>query len=684
MGKDSEQSHDAGEQRSKADSRQRIQKVDTKLMSTSPSSPDVETAMRLARGGKTSAPRITLLVYHREGVEMLALAEGQKLEIGRDPAVDLSIRDQSLSRRHTRLEVINGEAWIEDLGSTNGTKVNGQRVDRARLGVEDEATMGSVTASIHMLAPMDARVYGLENHDRFLTLVEDEVVRSRTFGRPFALLMLRASDRRSAVARRTPRLRQHLREVDRLALYSPDTFELLVLEATREEALKVAKALTHLDAKDASSEAPLVCGVALYPESGTSANELIDLCRAALRRATAEKPVAVATPAQQRSWEDRPPVLEGGAPVVATPVMRRIYDTIDRLAKSVIPVLLIGETGTGKEVVARAIHERGPRAKKRMACINCGAIPATLVESVLFGHERGAFTGASQQSKGLFEEADGGSVLLDEVGELTPSAQATLLRVLEEKRISRVGSNREIPVDVRIIAATHRDLEAMCDEGRFRWDLLYRLNAMTLNIPPLRERPEEIPMLAELFVAQAARANACTIEGIEPEALRLLHRYPWPGNVRELRNAIERAVVISRSAKVSPEDLPQRIAQLAEPATGADSHVGQVVPMRREPAERTGAEMPVVASDTNGDEGTAADTADEFSTTPPTLTDAETDFRSAMQRYEAQLIVDALRESGWNRTAAARRLQMPVRTLSHKIRQHGIKKLGYALDGDEE
>jgi DNA-binding NtrC family response regulator len=317
--------------------------------------------------------------------------------------------------------------------------------------------------------------------------------------------------------------------------------------------------------------------------------------------------------------------------------MRRLYETVDRLATSVIPVLLLGETGSGKEVLARALHERGPRRGKPLACINCGAIPATLIESVLFGHERGAFTGATGQARGLFEEADGGSILLDEVGELSPSAQAALLRVLETKQVRRVGASHDVPVDVRVIAATHRDLEAMTRTGAFRADLLYRLNAMILEIPPLRERPEEINPLVELFIAQANAANGREVRTIDDEARRVLHRYPWPGNLRELRNTIERAVVIAASPEITVADLPRKVRELA----GA---------------------------------GRAAEPGPEAAGT--------LDLRAGVQRYEEQAILEALRQAGGNRTEAARRLGVPVRTLSHKIRQHGIRKLGFGV-GDE-
>jgi len=216
-------------------------------------------------------------------------------------------------------------------------------------------------------------------------------------------------------------------------------------------------------------------------------------------------------------------------------------------------------TGTGKEVLARLIHEGGPRRDKPLVAVNCGAIPAELLESTLFGHERGAFTGAGQQQKGLFEAADGGTIMLDEVGELPAAAQVALLRVLEEKRVRRVGATREIEVDVRVIAATHRDLEAMVEARSFRRDLFYRLNGVDVTLPPLRARREDIAPLAERFLKKAAKANGREVRSIAPEAMVLLKEYGWPGNVRELRNAVERAVVIAEAARLL--DMPLRTLQ---------------------------------------------------------------------------------------------------------------------------
>jgi DNA-binding NtrC family response regulator len=289
-------------------------------------------------------------------------------------------------------------------------------------------------------------------------------------------------------------------------------------------------------------------------------------------------------------------------------------------------VLIQGETGAGTELVAQAIHDAGPRRRRPLRSLNCGAIPPSLLESALFGHERGAFTGADRQSRGVFEEADGGTLLLDEIGELSGPAQAALLRVLETQRFCRVGSSREIRVDVRVIAATHQDLEEMVHAGRFRADLLYRLNTMVIHVPPLRERPEEILPLAERFARRTSQASRRRTVRFDPAATAALRVYRWPGNVRELRNAIERAVILAVDDLITVEELPDRVRSTAP--------------------------------------------------TPPAATPAglPPDIRGTLDQVEAQLLLDALMANDWNQSRTAAALGMPRRTLVYKLRRYGIRR----------
>jgi DNA-binding NtrC family response regulator len=245
----------------------------------------------------------------------------------------------------------------------------------------------------------------------------------------------------------------------------------------------------------------------------------------------------------------------------SSPAMQGLYDVLERAAGSDAPVLLTGESGTGKEVVARALHRRGRRAAGPFVAVNLAAVPDGLLESELFGHARGAFTDARTARRGLFVQASGGTLFLDEVGELSLALQPKLLRALQERTVRPVGSDEEVPFDARIIAATNRDPEAMVERGAMRQDLFYRLAVIQVELPPLRNRGNDIALLAEHFLARAASRTGKSIRGLSPAAARMLLRYRWPGNVRELENVIERAVALTHNTELGPEDLPGRIAQ---------------------------------------------------------------------------------------------------------------------------
>jgi two-component system NtrC family response regulator len=237
------------------------------------------------------------------------------------------------------------------------------------------------------------------------------------------------------------------------------------------------------------------------------------------------------------------------------PAMRRIFDTIRRVARTDVTVLISGESGTGKELVARAIHAKSPRRHRPFIAINCGAIPENLVESELFGHEKGSFTGAHTQRKGRLEMADGGTVFLDEVAELPPPVQVKLLRVLQERQLERVGGREVIPLDVRILAATNRDIKKETAVGRFREDLYYRLVVVTIPTPPLRERLEDLPLLSTRFLERYSKEYKVRTRPFSAEALTAMLTYPWPGNVRELENRIKRAVIMAQGRRITPGDL---------------------------------------------------------------------------------------------------------------------------------
>ncbi|HYH99351.1 sigma 54-interacting transcriptional regulator [Hyalangium sp.] len=556
------------------------------------------------------------------------LSPDKPLIVGRAPEAGLRIDDPTLSREHARFLLSGSRVLVEDLGSKNGIFFAGSRVARVELTIGDEIVLGGVALQVQALGA-NGDSLGIIREELIRHHLEEELTRARQFRRPFALLLVRV---RSPGGTPAPvpedgawieAVRSHLRPVDPMALYGSSALEVLLPETGAEEAHRIARAMR---ASGAGGGRQLLVGLALYPASGGTADELFEAAREAAHRASPGHPVE-SNPAGLPAREQGP---EGA--LIAGQAMRPVLETVASVATSRIPVIFHGETGTGKEVLAQLIHESGPRKGRRIVRVNCGAIPKDLVESTLFGHERGAFTGALQQQKGVFEEADGGTVFLDEIGELPPAAQASLLRVLEVGAFNRVGSNREIQVDVRIVAATHRDLEAMAEEGTFRSDLYYRLSGVVIEIPPLRERQDEIEPLARRFLHAANKANGRRAEGLSPEALALLKAYSWPGNVRELRNVIERAVVVTQGALIGSEDLPARV--------------------------RTGGRSPEAGAS---------------KASAPGAPESE-QAREKVHQFEARMLQEALAATGWNRAEAARKLGMPVRTLSYRLKVLGVKK----------
>ncbi|HXX34972.1 MAG TPA: sigma-54 dependent transcriptional regulator [Thermodesulfobacteriota bacterium] len=272
--------------------------------------------------------------------------------------------------------------------------------------------------------------------------------------------------------------------------------------------------------------------------------------------------------------------------VYGSSVMEEVMGLVARVAPSQATVLIRGESGTGKELVANAIHYASPRSQKPLVKVSCAAIPETLLESELFGHEKGAFTGATQRRIGRFEEADGGSIFLDEIGDLSPSTQVKLLRVLQEKEFQRLGSNLSLKTDVRVIAATHRNLEEAIQKELFRQDLYYRLNVISISLPPLRERREDISLLIDHFLKKYAEQNQKSISDISKEARALLLRYPYPGNVREMENLIERAVILCRGEMITTQDLPFHLREEKSETLWQSSEKQKSLPESLEEIER--------------------------------------------------------------------------------------------------
>jgi DNA-binding NtrC family response regulator len=312
--------------------------------------------------------------------------------------------------------------------------------------------------------------------------------------------------------------------------------------------------------------------------------------------------------------------------------MRRVFEMAERVAATDATVLILGESGTGKDLLAQEIHDRSPRAGKALVAVNCAALPENLIESELFGFERGAFTGAAQQRKGKFELASGGTIFLDEIGDMNPVTQAKVLRVLENRKIERLGGSQSIDVDVRVISATHRDLSAEIAAGKFREDLYYRLRVVTLELPALREHKEDIPALVDAFLAQFGARHSRKVK-INRAALDLLSAYDWPGNVRELRNAVERSLVLCRSDEITVADLPEEIREGHRPLTPA---------------------------------GTESESA--FL--------GESDFREAKRQFEIVYLKRKLEEHRWNVSKTAAVVGLHRQSLQEKLRELGIQRPG--------
>lgn len=303
-----------------------------------------------------------------------------------------------------------------------------------------------------------------------------------------------------------------------------------------------------------------------------------DALEIALDRAVQHKRLSSEIGELQRRLE----TLSGGSPDVIgeSREIKSLWSILERAAQSDSTVLITGETGSGKELVARSLHARSPRAAGPFVPLNCAAVPEALLESELFGHTRGAFTDAKTQRQGLFQRADGGTVFLDEIGDMPPVLQAKLLRVLQERRVRPVGSDREIPVEVRVIAATHRDLEAAVEEGTFRQDLLYRINVIQLEVPPLRDRGNDVLLLAQHFLERYAARAGRAIVGFSAEAAAKLVSYDWPGNVRELQNCVERAVALTRHDRIVVADLAPRV-RAHEPSPGQLDDEIDLIPLEQ-------------------------------------------------------------------------------------------------------
>ena len=560
----------------------------------------------------TTGPR-AFLVIHIEDADrasrVVDLPDAVDVTFGRSRGATVHVESEKVSRMHARVRRTGEVIEVEDLGSRNGTRVNGDKIEGVRrLEHGDEIAIGPILAIVGVTTGL-RKTSPVADDAAGETRLAAEVDRSVRYHRPLTVGLVRvASDTVvDAIAR-------SLRPMDLIAEDAGDDYLVILPELGRTEGqAAIDRLLDFARASGVQAKAAL----ALCPEDGTTVETLISCVRAGLRTGRQSRAESLqATPA-------------AGEPIVLDPAMKRVYSLVDRIADTPMTVLILGETGTGKELVAEAIHKKSARRDKTLIKLNCAALPETLLESELFGYERGAFTGAERRKVGFFEAANGGTLFLDEIGEMPLALQAKLLRVLERKVITRVGGTTEVATDARLIAATHRDLEAEVRAGRFRQDLMFRIGGFTLVVPPLRDRPTEIVPLAEHFARAVAAEQGRPAPTFTDDARDALAGYTWPGNVRELKNAVERALVLAGDS-IGAAELPDKL---------------------RDAAQRVRPVSPAA------------------------------DMRGHLAEVERAAIVAALEAEDQNQTRAARRLGLSRRALIYKMEKYGLKPPPARQDG---
>ncbi len=580
-----------------------------------------------------------LLVIVNGVVSTRPLPETGELSIGRARENEIQIVDASVSRVHAMLR-IGDTVTIEDMGSANGTRVRGALIEPARpveVALGEVMDLGSAMVMVQQ-RPLATREWRIWAHGYFEGRLEDECVRATRTSGSFGLVRIRAAGSSEGDLIQQV-LANTLRTDDVVGLYGPGDYEVLLVERSEADTQWIVTSLEKAF-NDVGLNARV--GVALFPRDGRSA-DVLEARAGSQARGSVPQP----EPA--------------GPLVVRSQVMRKLYELLERVAPGDITVLIMGDTGVGKEVMAEQVHLLSPRRAKSFLRLNCAALSESLLESELFGHERGSFTGAHQAKAGLLETAQGGTVFLDEIGELPMSVQVKLLRVLEERQVWRVGGVKPRPIDVRFVAATNRDLETAVTEHKFRQDLYFRLAGVTLHIPPLRERTEEIEPLAREFIKQLGRPGRNAGADLSPPITELLLGYAWPGNIRELRNSIERAVLLAGDAPMQPEHFA------VEKMTATVSTPISDTPGRAAARDKHAPVTPTVQRETlippPGD--------DDEPTGELSLADR---LRREVTQVERQHIIDALTRCGGNQTRAARELGISRRTLISRLEAYNLPR----------
>ena len=557
-----------------------------------------------ATGGGTKQAgdtRLHVTISVDGAVTTKPLPDEGELAIGRSNASGLAVNHVSVSRRHATLQI--SPLAITDEGSRNGTIVRGTKIPPGiptPFAVGDVVRIGDA-ALVVQAVPVSARPI---SDAPVVSPIDVELARSMRSRSPFAVVQVVAPGSRPSEV--LPLLRSIMRITDVIKADGTGGFQMLLVDTSADQAMQAIARLVHaLESRGISAS----IGLARYPDDGVVAEQLIAHAHEQLAR-------------------------EPGAPPTA---MDRVRELVRTVASGELSVLVTGETGTGKELCAEMIHRLSPRAAMPFLRFNCSALVETLVESELFGHEKGAFTGAQTAHEGLLETANGGTVCLDEVGELSLPVQAKLLRVLEERVVRRVGGTTGRKIDVRFVCATNRDLLDEVNAGRFRRDLYYRINGVRIVIPPLRERAGEIVPLARAFAARA-RPGVTVVFG--EDTIRALLSHDWPGNIRELRNTIERAVLMSSGGAVRPSHLV--LEQSTPPPVRRDSY--PTMPVERVSYETMPGQRP------------SASLANEVA------------------ELERKRIVETLEHFGGNQTHAARALGMSRSTLIARMEEYSLRR----------
>ncbi len=588
-------------------------------------------------------PRYALLVMgERTTAALFTLPEDGETTIGRSDQCALRIDDPLLSRVHAVVRRAGDGFVVVDRGSMNGSWVGEARLEPNvphPVAVGDAIRIGR-SSLVLQFAAGGARPRRLWSHGYFEARLEDECARAEQTGRSFAIARIRV-DAGTAPAHAEKTIADVLRPIDVIASYAEHEYELLFVETSPAAAEALVNEIANrLDADGARC----VVSVACWPRDGRT-------------------PEALVSRASHPEEEDEP-VEERGGDVVRSGALARLEPLVAKVAASPISVLVLGETGVGKEVLARTIHERSPRVGKPLVCLNCASLSESLLESELFGHEKGAFTGAVAAKPGLLESANGGTAFLDEIGEMPLSLQAKLLRVLEQREVLRVGALTPRPIDVRFLAATNRDLEQEIARGRFRQDLYYRLNGFSLVIPPLRERKEEIEPLAKHFVRLACEVTRRRPLDITREALEALLAYEWPGNVRELKNVMERAVLLCSGRAIAAEHLPrEKMGRVIAPSRPPPAYVPP--PVRRAP----GSFAPLSEVEITIASASSAGLPTIPPPAPPTASTA-----GGPAEEEKRRIVAALERCAGNQTQAAKLLGISRQTLVTRIEAYNLPR----------